>query len=214
MRRRKAEFITVEGIEGSGKSSAASYIVKYLRREGYSVACFKDPGATVIGEKIRAILLDKRNKKMAPHTELLLYLAARAQLIEEKIKHFMYERDFIVCDRFFDSTIVYQGHALKVKYTREAVKMFSFGIMPDLTLVLDVSPQKALKRIRVKDRIESREMGFHRKLREGYRKLASFSGKRIVVVDADKNLNDLFNNIRDVVAGFIIAKGIKPKGAR
>ena len=110
----RAIFVTVEGIEGSGKSSVISFLSRFLRKKGFKVKVFREPGSTKIGEKIRDILLDRRNKTLSPHTELLLYMAARTQLIEEKLSKALSKYDFVICDRFFDSTPGNQGYALKM----------------------------------------------------------------------------------------------------
>ena len=110
--KKKAVFITIEGLEGSGKSSVINFLRTYLENKKFSVRFFREPGSTYIGEKIREILLDRKNKELSCHTELLLYLAARTQLIEESLKDALNKYDFVICDRFYDSTLVYQGYAL------------------------------------------------------------------------------------------------------
>jgi dTMP kinase len=198
---KKALFITIEGLEGSGKSSVISFLLEYLQKRNKKVILFREPGATKIGEKIREILLDKNNNELSPNTELLLYLAARAQLIEEKLKKALAEYDVVLCDRFFDSTSVYQGVGLGLGKTAfEAVKKFSLGITPDLTLLLDVEPEIGLGRIkRAKDRIESRPISFHQKLRKGFLALAKKYPKRIKVVNAQCSLEELFNRVEVIV---------------
>ncbi|MCM8786637.1 MAG: dTMP kinase [Candidatus Omnitrophica bacterium] len=197
---KKATFITVEGLEGSGKSSVVNFLANFLKEKKFTVKVFRDPGSTDIGEKIRALLLDKKNKKMSKYTELLLYLAARAQLIEEKLKGAFKNYDFVICDRFFDSTIVYQGYALGLgKLAKKAVEMFLQGIRPDLTIVLITDPQAGLKRIRKKDRIESRPLSFHDRLKNGYLKLAEKEPARIKVIDANTNLDAIFDCVKKIL---------------
>ncbi|UCD15559.1 MAG: dTMP kinase [Candidatus Omnitrophota bacterium] len=196
----KAKFITVEGLEGSGKSSVIGFIQKLLKKEGFSVGVFREPGSTSVGEKIRRILLDNKNKKLSAHTELLLYLAARTQLIEEKLIGAFSQYDFVICDRFFDSTLIYQGFALGLgKIVESSVKMFSLGIMPDFTIYLDVVPKEGLARIKKKDRIEERSLSFHEKLRKGYLELARKNPARIKVVNAQKPLNQIFGKIESLL---------------
>lgn len=191
--KRKAVFITIEGLEGSGKSSVINFLEKLLRKHGFSVLMLREPGSTIVGEKIRDILLDNKNKTLSKHTELLLYLAARTQLIEEKLIKALVKYDFVVCDRFFDSTLVYQGYALGLgDAVSKAVEMFSLGIKPDLTLILDVPAKVGLARINVKDRIESRPTVFHNKLRAGYLKLAKKYPKRITIINASGKLEDIY----------------------
>lgn len=194
---KKAKFITVEGLEGSGKSSVINFLHTFLQKQKFSVKIYREPGSTRIGEKIRNILLDKKNKELSRHTELLLYLAARTQLIEEKLKKDLLDYDFIICDRFFDSTLAYQGFALGLGQTAEkGVKMFSLGVRPDITFFLDVLPKAGLKRLKNKDRIESRPLSFHNKLRGGFLRLAKKYPKRIKVIDASGSLDKIYNQIQ------------------
>jgi len=200
-------FITIEGIEGSGKSSVIKFLDKFLRQEGFSVKIYREPGTTRIGEKIRDILLDKNNKELSRHTELLLYLAARTQLIEERLKKDLKKYDFIVCDRFFDSTLVYQGFALGLgKVVERAVKLFSLGITPDLTILLDTPAKVGLLRIKDKDRIESRPLSFHNKLKEGYLRLARKYPKRIKVIYANGQLKEIYQKVKVILKKFLADK--------
>ncbi|MEI8348586.1 MAG: dTMP kinase [Candidatus Omnitrophota bacterium] len=191
--KRKAFFITIEGLEGSGKSSVINFLQKFLKERKYSVLVLREPGSTAIGEKIRQLLLDKKNKNLSRHTELLLYLAARTQLIEEKLQKALGICDFVVCDRFFDSTLVYQGYGLGLgAIVEKSVHLFSLGIIPDMTIVLDVAAREGLGRIKHKDRIESRPLHFHNTLRKGYRALAKKYPRRIKVIDASGSLEDIY----------------------
>jgi len=194
--KRKGFFITIEGLEGSGKSSVIKFIEKLLRKKKASFKVYREPGSTKVSEKIRKILLDKKNKKLSAHTELLLYLAARTQLIEEKLKGDLKKYDFIICDRFFDSTLVYQGFALGLgKVVERAVEMFSLGVVPNLTLVLDAPPKVGLARLKSKDRIESRSLSFHNRLRNGYLQLAKKHPRRVKIVDACDTLSQIYKRI-------------------
>lgn len=197
---KRAIFITVEGLEGSGKSSVVEFLEKYLKDKGKSVKVFREPGSTRVGEKIRGVLLDNKNKELSKHTELLLYLAARTQLIEEKLNRSFLDYDVVICDRFFDSTLVYQGVALGLGgIVSKAVKLFSLGITPDLTFVFDVPAKKGLARINNRDRIESRPLSFHNRLRRGYLQLAKKYPKRIKVIDARGDLDSVFAKIEKIV---------------
>ena len=194
--KRKGFFITIEGLEGSGKSSVIKFIEKLLRKRKASFKVYREPGSTAVGEKIRKILLDKKNKNLSVHTELLLYLAARTQLIEEKLKKDFKKYDFILCDRFFDSTLVYQGFGLGLgKIVESSVEMFSLGVAPNLTLVLDVPPKVGLARLKSKDRIESRVMNFHNRLRKGYLHLAKKYPNRVKIVDACDSLPQIYERV-------------------
>lgn len=207
---KRATFITVEGLEGSGKSSVINFIARKLKKNRYKVKIFREPGSTAVGEKIRRILLDKKNKNISPHTELLLYLAARTQLIEEKLKRSFLKYDFIVCDRFFDSTLVYQGYGLKMgKIVQDSVKIFALGVVPDLTFFLNASPRVGLQRIKNKDRIESRSLDFHNRLRRGYLALAKKYPRRVKVVDARGDLADVYAKVSKLLRKFIKKDKIK-----
>ena len=196
----KAYFITIEGPEGSGKSSVIKFIEELFKKKKFSVKVYREPGSTEVGEKIRKILLDKKNKKISRHTELLLYLAARTQLIEEKLNKDLGKYDFIICDRFFDSTLVYQGFGLGLgKIVEVSVKMFSLGLVPDLTLVLNVPPKAGLARLIKKDRIESRALSFHNRLRKGYLQLGKKYPRRIKIIDAGTNLAQIYKRVEKVL---------------
>ncbi len=210
--KRKGIFISFEGLEGSGKSSVINFLRRYLRRQGYKVLVLREPGSTKIGEKIRRILLDKRNKKISPHTELLLYLAARTQLIEERLKKSLREYDFVISDRFFDSTLVYQGYALGLgKVVDKAVAMFSLGIEPDLTIILDTDVKKSLARLGRRDRIESRPFSFHCRLQEGYRRLVRKYPHRIKLLSAEKSLAEVYDDVKDVISPLLTGKAKRLK---
>lgn len=197
---KKAFFITLEGAEGSGKSTVIKFLSAYFRKQGLSFKVFYEPGSTAVGNKIRDILLDKKNK-ISPYTELLLYLAARTQLIEEKLFKALLKYDIVICDRFFDSTVCYQGYALGLgEIAFESAKKFSLGVMPDLTLLFDIQPSLGLRRLEKKDRIESRPLKFHNKLREGYLKLAKKYPRRIKVIFAGGRLEDIFKQVESVVS--------------
>lgn len=208
---KKSVFITFEGLEGSGKSSVINFLARHLRKKGLSVKTFREPGSTRIGEEIRQLLLDKRNN-ISPHTELLLYLAARTQLIEEKIWEAFKNYDVVICDRFYDSTIAYQGYGLKLgRLSYEATKKFSLGVNPDLTILLDSNVKKALGRLSHKDRIESRPLSFHYRLKKGYRKIAKKEPRRVKVVRADKELGQICEDVKNLVEKFFQKKDKKYK---
>jgi len=200
LKKKRGFFISVEGLEGSGKSSVIKYLENLLKGEGFKVKVYREPGSTRVGEEIRKILLDKKNKELSAHTELLLYLAARTQLIEEKLKKGIEKYDFIICDRFFDSTLVYQGYALGLgRVVETAVKVFSLGMRPDLTLFLDVPVKTGLNRLKTRDRIESRPLSFHNKLRKGFLNLAKRHQKRIKVIDAKQSLEKVFKKVEETL---------------
>ena len=198
-KRKKAFFITFEGLEGSGKSSVIACLARSLRSKGFSVRTFREPGSTKLGETIRRVLLDKKSN-ISSYAELLLYLAARTQLIEEKLINALGEYDIVICDRFYDSTIVYQGYGLRMgSIAWEAAKKFSLGIKPQVTLVLDSEVKQSLRRLKTKDRIESRSLFFHYRLKKGYRKIAKEEPKRIKLINADQKFPVLCENVKRIV---------------
>ena len=185
--KRKRLFITFEGGEGTGKSTHIKFLAAFQKKKRKSVKTFREPGSSALSEKIRAILLHSKGT-ISPKTELFLYLAARAQFINEKLESALDKYDIVICDRFSDSTMVYQGYGLKLgmEKIRPLVDFAACGITPDLTFVLDVEPRKALGRIKgAKDRIEKRPMAFHQALRRGYKILALKEPKRVHVIHND-----------------------------
>ena len=178
---RSGYFISFEGIEGAGKSTQAELLVKHLDKEGYPVKFVREPGGTPVGEKIRAILADP-NLDITPLAEVLLLSASRSQLVEQFIRPQLGEGSIVVCDRFFDSTAAYQGYGRGVHLTqiREVSDMCTWGVRPDLTILIDIDPQKGLGRVRTRsvanltrlDRLENMDLDFHEKVREGFLELA------------------------------------------
>lgn len=171
---KKAVFITFEGGEGSGKSTQIELLKKYCQDNALSVIDFREPGSTSISEQIREILLH-HDGEIAAETELMLYCSARAQLVSEKLRPALDSYDVVICDRYIDSTIVYQGHALGlgIEKVKPIVEYACFGIVPDITFFLDIEAEVGLARIPgQKDRIEQRSIEFHNNLRTGYKVLA------------------------------------------
>ncbi|MBN2483105.1 MAG: dTMP kinase [Candidatus Omnitrophica bacterium] len=209
--KRKSLFITLEGLEGCGKSSVITHLAGYLRKKKLAVGVFREPGSTKTGEKIRQILLGKKNN-VSPHTELLLYLAARTQLIEEQLQDAFMRYDIVLCDRFFDSTIAYQGYGLGLGKTVEAaVKKFSLGITPDLTVFLETDVKISLGRIKNKDRIESRSFEFHSRLKRGFKEIARKNPRRVRVIKADKSLEAVYRDLEEMIDQWLQKKGVTPK---
>lgn len=198
--KKRATFITVEGLEGCGKSSVVAFLDNLFKRQGQAVEVYREPGSTKIGQKLRKILLDKKNPELSVHTELLLYLAARTQLIEEKLIKSLSQSDVVICDRFYDSTLAYQGHAQGLgQIAKQAVDVFSLGLVPDLTLLLDIPAAIGLRRLKVKDRVESRPLSFHQKLREGFLSLAKKEPERIKIIDASGSLPQIYKDIEELL---------------
>ncbi|RJP28159.1 MAG: dTMP kinase [Candidatus Omnitrophota bacterium] len=187
---RKGKFITFEGSEGCGKSTQSNLLYRYLKKRGFRVIALREPGATKISEKIRKILLDCRNKAMSKECEMLLYMAARAQIVEELIKPALAKGYVVICDRFLDSTLAYQGYGLGIDI-RLIDKVGSFvtqRIKPDLTIFLDLAVKKGLKhRECIEDRIEMRALSYHARVRKGYLSLARIEPSRIKVVKVEQD---------------------------
>ena len=187
---KKGFFVSFEGIDGSGKSTQLSLLGKMLEEQGYPVLCIREPGGTNIGEKIRSILLDKDSMEMSKETELLLFEAARAQIVREIIFPALEENKIVLCDRFFDATVAYQGYARGLHIGDiERLNLFASGnLEPDITFLLDFSSEEALKRRNNRcgeeDRVELAGKAFMEQVRDGYLQLAK-NNQRIAVVDAN-----------------------------
>ncbi len=189
-------FITLEGIEGAGKTTQLEKIVAFLESRGYECQTTREPGGTAIGERIRGILLDPAHVKLDPVAELLLYMADRVQHIRTVIEPGMAAGRVVLCDRFFDATLVYQGYArgLDLKMIRRLHQLACDNLQPDLTLLFDLDPTVGLQRAwrqihngartNAETRFEQEKIGFHRKVRAGYLELARIAPERIRVVDA------------------------------
>lgn len=197
----KGLFITFEGIDGCGKSTQLKLVSQRLEELGREVMIVREPGGTTVGEKIRGILLDKKNDSMVPMTELLLYEAARAQIVEEKIVPALDKGICVLCDRFFDSTTAYQGYAreLGTELINELNRIATSGLSPDITFLLDLTSEEALKR-RIgrgeeEDRLESLGTSFQDKVRAGYLEAAG-NDPRIKVIDASATPDKIAEEIR------------------
>jgi dTMP kinase len=183
-------FITLEGPDGSGKTSHMQPLAKWLEGKGYHVHTAREPGGTLISEQIRKIIHDLRNTEMQPHTETLLYQAARAQIVEQVLRPKLTEGWIVLCDRYADSTLAYQGygHQQNLEEVRALVRYATGGLLPDLTLLLDVDVETGLRR-RQKgggewNRLDAYDLEFHRRVRNGYLELVKQEPGRWVVVDA------------------------------
>lgn len=195
----RGTFITFEGSEGSGKSTQARLLSRYLKSKGKRVLHIREPGGVAISEKIRGILLDVKNKKMSDTTETLLYMAARAQLVEEIIEPALKKGKIVIADRFLDSTIVYQGYGNRVnlKLIHTLGKHVTQGIKPHLTFVFDIGVEKGLSRTgKTKDRIEQRSLFYHQRVRNGYLAIAKKEPGRIKVINAKGSKSEIQNRLR------------------
>lgn len=184
---RQGYFITFEGPEGSGKSSQAKRLVQALHRAGRSAVFVCDPGSTRLGQQLRRALLHARLKSFSPLAEALLFIAGRVQLVEEQIRPALRRGRVVVCDRFHDSTMAYQGFGgrLDIAWLDRLGRRAIGGLMPDLTILLDVPTSVGFRRLRHrKDRMEQKTLAFHQWVRQGYRRLARREPRRFVVLDA------------------------------
>lgn len=189
-------FITLEGIEGSGKSTQIQSVVRWLTAAGWECLATREPGGTPIGGRIRSILLHPDNRDLAPTAELLLYAADRVQHVETVVRPALAAGKAVVCDRYFDATLVYQGYArgLDGKLIRRLHQWVCGGLMPDLTLLLDLPAEEGLARawrrlhadagLTRESRFEKEKLAFHQRVRAGYLELARREPRRFVIIDA------------------------------
>ncbi len=206
----KGIFITFEGVEGSGKTTQIELLEKALEAKGLQVIKTQEPGGTKIGAMIRKILLDARNKEIDPMTELMLYSASRAQHIKEVITPAVKEGKIVLCDRFSDATVAYQGYGrgLDLEGIRKLDLLLTGGMKPSITIILDLDPEKGLLRAKkrieknrsLKEwRIEQEGLSFHKRVRQGYLKLAEEEPDRIKVIGADLPVEEVHKRIVEVV---------------
>lgn len=196
----RGKFITLEGAEGSGKSTQAELIKNYLEGLGHNVMLLREPGGVAISEDIRQIILDVNNDQMGDECETLLYMAARAQMVKEVLKPELEKGTIIICDRFLDSTIVYQGNGngVDVQWIKTLGEFATQGIKPCLTLLFDIDVEKGLSRTNAqKDRIELRSVEYHNRVRQGYLGLADQEPDRIKVITVDAPADDIFKRVKD-----------------
>lgn len=205
-------FLTLEGIEGSGKTTQINNICRFLENKGHNCVITREPGGTKIGRKIRSILLDPENKGMEPMAELLLYFSDRVEHVKKLIKPALAEGKTVICDRYFDATLVYQGYArgLDIKLIIRLHELVLEGLKPDITLLLDLSPETGLSRAweqigngsRSGDetRFEKEALSFHKKIRAGYLELARLEPQRFRVIDASQKKNKVQIDIEKVLA--------------
>jgi dTMP kinase len=201
-------FITVEGVEGCGKSTQLRLLEEHLTGKGHTVVVTREPGGPPIAETIRRILLDPANSALSPTTELLLYEAARAQHVDQLIRPALESGNIVLCDRFADSTTAYQGAARGLP--RETVlrlhQVATRGTWPDLTIVLDLPPEEGLKRagaLGAPDRLEKEPLEFHQRVREGFLELAQAEPDRVKVIDAAQAIERVAEEISRLVDALV-----------
>lgn len=204
----KGSFITFEGPDGSGKTTNCLLAIKYLQKMGYKVLHTREPGGTALAEFIRKLLLDP-GTRIVPLTELLLYAASRAQHVTEVIRPALARGEIVVCDRYADATVAYQGYGrkLNLKLIDTLNKIATDGLMPGLTILLDVPAKEGLSRAekggKKKDRLEREKISFHNRVRRGYLTLAKKEPGRIKIVASDRQVNKTNNKVIEVVNKFM-----------
>ena len=198
-------FITFEGPDGSGKSTQIQWLAEHLNGLGQPVLSTREPGGTDIGEEIRALLHDLHHREMKPRAEILLYSAARAQLVGQMIRPCLDSGGIVLCDRYADSTLAYQGygHGLDLATLRLITSFATDNLKPDLTLLFDLDPALGLKRRQAAgvewNRLDDYDLAFHQRVRQGYRQLAQAEPARWVTLDATQDRERLQQELRTIV---------------
>jgi dTMP kinase len=202
----KGKFISFEGPDGSGKTSVIKVVEKHLIDKGYEVVITREPGGIKISEKIRDVIHDVEHTEMDPRTEALLYAASRSQHLNQKIIPAVNEGKIVLCDRYVDSSLAYQGYGRKLGFDEVlAINMFAInGIFPDLTIFVDVSPEVGLKRVfsteeREKNRLDLEPLKFHKKIYEGYQELLKKYPNRIKRINGEQALDLVANEAMSLI---------------
>jgi dTMP kinase len=205
-------FISLEGIEGCGKTTQLEYLSAFLAEKGRPYVVTREPGGTTIGKKIRSILLDPASTELVPVAELLLYMADRGQHIYSLIKPNLAEGNIVLCDRYFDATVVYQGFArgLDIGFIRDLHRIIFKDLKPDITLLLDLPSRIGLARAwqeldsgnrsNTESRFEEEAISFHEKVRAGYLELAGMEPERFKIIDASRQIDEVQTDIRKVLS--------------
>jgi len=211
-------FITFEGPDGSGKTTQIQALHEYLVRKGYDVLCVREPGGTDIGDQIRTILHDIKNVDMLPNAEVLLYSASRAQLVGQKIRPALEAGTIVLCDRYAESTMAYQGygHGLDLELLKTITIFATGGLRPDLIIYLDIGAEEGLRRkmegFRAGEcewnRMEQKELDFHLRVRDGYLQMAAAEPERWFIVDATQSIESIQNLIRERVNHLLTEKRV------
>jgi dTMP kinase len=204
MKRKAGLFITFEGGEGTGKTTQIARLAKALEAAGRRVVVTREPGGSQIANRIRSLLLDPKSKGLVPMAELFLYEASRAQHVADVIRPALKEGKVVICDRFADSSIVYQGAArgLPASLVSQLNKIATGGLEPRLTFLLDLDPRIGLARVGARgilDRMEKEALGFHKKVRAGYLKLAKANPRRFRVINSSQSRDSIHEQILDSI---------------
>ncbi|WP_243292598.1 dTMP kinase [Bacillus sp. FJAT-47783] len=206
----KGFFVTFEGPDGAGKTTILSKLVNDFERKGQSVVATREPGGIVISEKIREIILNKSHTTMDARTEALLYAAARRQHLVEKVIPALEENKLVLCDRFIDSSLAYQGYARGIGI-KDVLQMNEFaihGVMPHLTLFFDITPERGLERIaenqeRETNRLDLEHLDFHYEVYKGYKQVINMFPERIKVVNADQPIERVYMEVKEILKPYL-----------
>lgn len=205
-------FITFEGPDGSGKTTQARLLAEYLRARGYVVVLTREPGGTAIGEQVREVILSTRNRTMRNETEVLLFSAARAQIVAEVIRPALAAGKIVVCDRYADSTLAYQGYGLGLDLDalRAITRFATGGLMPDLTFLVDVPVEIGLARRRrgETNRLDQKDIEYHTRVRNGYWALVRAEPQRFIVIDGTRAVEATQHDIRTHIERVLRARSI------
>jgi dTMP kinase len=213
-------FISLEGPDGSGKTTQIAPLADFLRQRGLTVITTREPGGTAIGEQVRTVLHRLDNTAMHPRSETLLYLAARAQLVEEVIRPALARGEVVLCDRYADSTLAYQGygHGNDLQILRQLLHFATGGLWPDLTLLFDLSAEEGLRRRQTGggewNRLDAYQLAFHQRVCLGYRALAAQQPERWAVIDAARTPQAIQNDLREVVVSRLVSRQVLPPQGR
>jgi dTMP kinase len=203
----KGWFFSFEGIDGAGKTTLIKKLLGFLKEEKYPAVYVREPGGTLISEKIRELLLDVKNTGILPKTEYLLYAAARMQLVQEVIMPSLEQGYMVLADRYTDSSLAYQGYGrgIELEFLNDINNHCSMGFNPQLTFLLDLDPEEAYKRKKAEnpDRLEQLGLEFQKKVREGYLTLAAQNPERIIVIDAGGRFMKVESQVKSCIIKYI-----------
>jgi len=205
-------FITFEGGEGCGKSTQQRLLARRLEAAGLTVRTLREPGGTVVGEAVRSVVLDPEHSGLDATAEVLLYEAARAQLVAEVIEPALQAGEIVLCDRFFDSSTAYQGHArgLPLEQIESLNRIATGGLVPDRTLLLDIDPVLGIQPATSEgaDRLEAEDLAFHERVRAGFLRIAAENPERVQVIDASGEVEDVAARVADELADLLPDAGL------
>ena len=208
-------FITFEGPDGSGKTTQIRRLIPVLQEKGFDIVHTREPGGTDIGDQIRSIIMNMKNKSMHPRAEILLFCASRAQLVEELVRPSLSEGKLVLCDRYADSTMAYQGygHGLDRDVLSQLLHFATGGLKPDLTLRFDISAEAGLRRRLTNheewNRMDDYALQFHERVRSGYLAMAAAEPERWAVIDADRTPDEIHREVVSVIIEKLSVKSEK-----